>query len=215
MDKCIFCDSNERMTNEHIFPLWLQRHMGIKKQDLEIAHHYPSGPQVLRKHVYDKHVNGHVCETCNGGWMATLEEKVKPTLTKMLENQQITGLSNREVGDLALWVSKTALALHNASPYEKVVPLTHYQLVPRGKAPECYWCHIAHLKTFLKQPVWIQDQNWVNANRFIPNHALKEELKRTYRIVYGFGHFAARVAYFPLSLRLQPLESGVQVIYPQ
>ena len=104
MDQCIFCGSNDRMTNEHVFPLWLQRRMGIGKQVLKIV----SGPQD-REHVYNKHVNGHVCETCNNGWMATLEEKVKPTLTKMLENQKITGLSNREVGDLALWVSKTAL----------------------------------------------------------------------------------------------------------
>jgi hypothetical protein len=211
---CIFCGSSKKKTNEHIFPAWLQRHLGIAGDKLNITF-YSENPQMMRSLTYGKHLNGLVCEQCNGGWMSQLEAVTKPLLIELLDGQVAKVLTNEEVHTLGLWVFKTALTLHRASPYPLVIPDQHYQLAFERKAPAHCLISIARLKTSLAQPSWIQDQNWTGAQLHFSGDELKDKLKQTYRIVFGFGHFAARIVYFPLDLRLFPLEDGVQFIHPR
>lgn len=214
MKTCIFCGSSGKLSNEHIFPAWLQRHLSISGEKLDIVF-YSENPQTMRSLTYGRHLNGLVCEQCNGGWMSQLEAAAKPLLIELLESKVPKTLTDTEVHTLGLWIFKTALTLHSASPYEQVIPENHYQLAFERKAPAHCFINIAHLKTPLSWPSWIQDQNWIGAQQHFSGDELKDKLKQTYRIVFGFGHFAARLMYFPLDLKLFPLEDGVQFIHPR
>ncbi|MBI5930366.1 MAG: hypothetical protein HY862_13735 [Chloroflexi bacterium] len=214
MKNCIFCGSDGKLSNEHIFPAWLQAHLGIEKEKLEIAF-YSEDPQTVRSLVYGSHLNGHVCQNCNNGWMSQLELAASPLLKEMLEGRVSRILTDDEIHSLGLWIFKTALTLHNANPYPQVIPEHHYHLAFERKAPAHCWISIAHLKDPLVQPAWIQDQNWLGAQLHFSGDELREKLKQTYRIIFGFGYFAARIIYFPLNLRLFPLEEGVQFIHPR
>ncbi|MEZ4666557.1 MAG: hypothetical protein R3E39_01335 [Anaerolineae bacterium] len=214
MNNCIFCGSDKKLTKEHIFPAWLQRYLGVGKQELNIVF-YSETPQTMSTTVYGRHLNRNVCQKCNNEWMSQLESAVGPLLKDMLENRISRILTDKEIHSLGLWVFKTALVLHNANPYPHVIPEHHYQLAIERKAPAHCFISIAHLKNRLAQPSWIQDQNWIGAQFHFSGDELRENLKQTYRIVLGFGHFAARIIYFPLNLNLFPLEDGVQFIHPR
>lgn len=213
MKACIFCGSSNNLTKEHIFPAWLQNYLGVSGKDLDIIF-YSENPQTVRRLIYGSHLNSRVCQQCNGGWMAHLEAAAKPLLIELLEGKTKI-FTQDEVHTLGLWIFKTALTLHSANPYEQVIPKEHYRLAFEGKAPAHFFINIAHLKTPLSQPSWIQDQNWMGAQQHFSGDELKNKLKQTYRIAFGFGHFAARIAYFPLEPRLFPLEDGVQFIHPR
>ncbi|MGA9210484.1 MAG: hypothetical protein WB347_22005 [Terriglobales bacterium] len=53
---------------------------------------------------------GCVCETCNGGWMSTLEGSVKHSVGSMMLDVSIT-LSLDEQKTIAVWAMKTAMVL--------------------------------------------------------------------------------------------------------
>lgn len=214
MKCCIFCGSSDKLTKEHIFPAWLQRYLGVGKRELNIVF-YSENPEIVRNFVYGSHLNGHVCYRCNNGWMSQLESNIGPLLKDMIEDRISRVLTDVEIHLLGLWIFKTALTLHNANPYPHVIPERHYRLAYKRKAPTHCWISIARLRDRLTQPSWIQDQNWLGAELHLSGDELKEQLKQTYRIVFGFGHFAARIIYFPIGLNLFPLEEGVQFIHPR
>jgi hypothetical protein len=214
MTSCIFCGSSEKLTKEHIFPAWLQRYLGIGTQELNIVF-YSENPQTMHSTVYGRHLNRNVCRKCNNEWMSQLESAVGPLLKDMLEDRISRILTDDEIHFIGLWIFKTALTLHNANPYPQVIPERHYRLAFERKAPAHCLISIARLKDRLAQPSWIQDQNWIGGHLHFSGDDLREKLKQTYRIVFGFGHFAARIIYFPLNLGLFPLEDGVQFVHPR
>src|SRR5260221_3187531 len=212
MSICIFCGKNRKRNREHIFPVWLQTDLGISGEELRIF--TGSQPELKRKLNFGSHLAGHVCEECNSGWMSTLETSARPIIETLLEDNNRRALSHTETSTLAMWIWKTVLTLHSASVDEKIIPSYHYELAFNQKIPGCFMIHIAHLENRLDTPSWIQNRNWLEAERHLSGDALINALRLTYRITIGFGHLAARVIYFPLKLPLFPLEEGVISIYP-
>lgn len=210
---CIFCQQEKRMSNEHIFPRWLQRYLGIQRKTLYIFS--SDSEQYQRKLVYDKHLNGRVCRDCNNGWMSSIEGKVKPMLISMLDHKSSIHTTAVQSTTLAWWVYKTALTLHSASPYPDVIPHRHYELALQQRAPANLMIAIAHCSNRIAQPIWIQNQNWLGISRFVTSSDLPRELEKTYRITFGFGNFVGRVHYFPLKYELFEYENNaIRYIHP-
>jgi hypothetical protein len=75
-----------------------------------------------------------ICEACNGGWMAQLEDAAKPYLTPLIQGR---GRHLHETGQtlVAAWAAKTALAVHLTTP-EKGAPVEHYrEMTATHRAP--------------------------------------------------------------------------------
>lgn len=210
MKRCIFCGEVRKRSNEHVFPKWLQAQLGIENVPMQLVR----GSDKRNPYGYKSHVAGSVCEGCNNGWMSELEQLARPRLTDMFTDQGIAALCDTEVHILSLWIFKTSLTLHSAGIFTQLIPDEHYRLAHDRKAPAHCRISIARLDPYLEQPGWIQSQNWLGIERHWSGKELQEQLKRTYRVVFGFGHFAARVTYFPLSVPLFPLEDGVQFLHP-
>lgn len=210
---CIFCRQQKKMTNEHIFPQWLQEHLGVQQEVLYIYSSDSEEPK--RTLIYDKYLNGRVCKNCNTGWMSNIEHSVKPILISMLDCVAPIYISTDQSMILAWWVYKTALTLHSASPYDSVIPQQHYELALQQIAPAGFMIAIAYCANKTEKPAWIQNQNWAGLSRFIQPNELESQVKNTYRITFGFGNFVARIHYFPLRYRLFEFEQGaVQYIHP-
>lgn len=210
---CIFCQQQRKLTNEHIFPDWLQKHLGVQGEILYIYSTDSEEPK--RKLIYGSHLNGKVCGSCNGGWMNDIEKAVRPIIVSMLDCVSSIRITADQSMTLAWWVYKTSLTLHSASPYGSVIPQRHYELALQQIAPANFMIAIAYCADKIEKPAWIQNQNWTGLSRFIQPTELESQVKNTYRITFGFGNFVARVHYFPLRYRLFEFEQGaVQYIHP-
>lgn len=213
-DVCIFCQQQKKMSNEHIFPQWLQKHLGVQKDVLYISRANSEQPQ--RTLVYGRHLNGKVCTECNSGWMSKIEGSVKPLLISMLDCVSPIHITADQSMILAWWVYKTALTLHSASPYGSVIPQRHYELALQQRAPADFMIAIAYRANTIQQLSWIQSQNWSGIDRIIPDrHDLRTQIEKTYRVTFGFRNFAARVHYFPLDYNLCEYDpQAIMYIHP-
>lgn len=79
----------------------------------------------------------HVCRRCNGGWMATLEDRVKPALLAMSAGEGLViGPAGQRV--LAQWLLKNAIARELATPSgspSRVSTQDQRELVAAGVIP--------------------------------------------------------------------------------
>jgi hypothetical protein len=57
-----------------------------------------------------------VCKPCNEGWMARLENQVRPFLTPMIRDGAETVLSREQQFSLARWMLKTAMVFEFTNP---------------------------------------------------------------------------------------------------
>jgi len=214
MGTCIFCGTTGKMTKEHIFPKWLQLHLGVKKDPLEISF-YSEKPETVRTLTYNTHVNRNVCAECNNGWMSRLETEAKPILLSLIDNNISHKFSDEQVHTLGLWIFKTVLTLHDVNPHPKRIPSRHYELAYKRTAPANFFITLARLKEQQKHPSWIQDVNWVGLPQsYYQNNETNEKIKTSYRVVIGFGHFAASIIYLPLDVKWFRYEDGIQFIHP-
>src|ERR1700761_149404 len=70
---------------------------------------------------------------CNNGWMASLEDRVKPSLSKMLVGQAVRLRSNAQ-RDLARWCVKTVMVMEHFNPKDPLIPTAHYRDLYRARA---------------------------------------------------------------------------------
>jgi hypothetical protein len=86
-----------------------------------------------------------ICSSCNGGWMAALERRVKPALLRMKDGE---GLVIGPDGQLALahWLLRNAvvreLATPRRSPFRVSTPI-HRRQIAAGAAPDGWRVAIA------------------------------------------------------------------------
>src|SRR5687767_3934833 len=140
---CVFCGGSlADRTREHIVPKWLAAELGLSK-DFILPTHFSKSGEVLsdRVHSIDQHVCGGVCGTCNHGWMSALETANQKLIKRLIHGELDTlDLSAAEAGNLAVWATKTAFALHAASNYRRIVPDTHYRLIAEKQiVPPLVW----------------------------------------------------------------------------
>ena len=122
--RCIFC-RGKPVTKEHVFGSWLSplfpRPLGKRMymdmttpiEDTRIRHPrlYP-----LRLDLQVKKV----CKSCNGGWMASLEDSVRDIIPA-IHNGTKHSITPKEQAVLASWASKTAVVIQYMDP-NPIVP---------------------------------------------------------------------------------------------
>jgi len=201
--KCVFCGDSlrgQRKSREHIFPKWLQAHLGLSEEQL---HHtlYTKRGEIdhVRSLPFLSHVSGLVCEQCNTGWMSELEGQAKPLLIPLLDGICKGRIRRDDCQIIAQWLFKTALTLHSASQREKkLVPAEHYTMfyekrtIPKGTV-----ISIAHFKG-QDGLFWIEQGSWRGRPEGGSIERLNEYFKQTYRITLRVGYLAWRVRYWPI-----------------
>ncbi len=203
--RCPFCDglSAGHRTKEDVVPQWVIREFGLDKDHI-LATHFSETGDVLSDRLYgaSQIVLGRVCADCNSGWMSNLETRNKIVITKLARSRlDILDLNDVEAMNLALWAFKTALALHAASNYRRLVPKDHYQHL----ATQCFG---------LPAHVFVAGKNWPLANGFrwvqSPSwwiHQQERELTSdetkllracAYKICFQLCHLLLLVAFNPI-----------------
>lgn len=219
---CVFCQKTVPRAKEHIFATWLQESLEITGTELAI-HQIDIRTGKIQKSSnsfpYQGHVYGKVCSECNGGWMSKLEKTVKQILPDLIhDSQKLTAISRVDADMLARWIYKTALMLNAASfveHYKGVIPATHFQAIFEGRFPPNSRVSIARSVTKYLLPTWIQSAGWIGPPEIVRNEVFIKQIKQTYRITIGIGHFAARVYHFPLTYKLFDLDqNSIHHIHP-
>lgn len=121
MSDCVFCFTHltgENRSKEHVIPRWLQAERGISAEVLSAGFSNSGAVQITRAMLLDKFLAGHVCQSCNNGWMSQLETQAQTPLLNLLAQhvQSATPLSPDEKLILAKWAIKTAIACNSVIP---------------------------------------------------------------------------------------------------
>jgi hypothetical protein len=109
--ECLACGpTSSPMTKEHVFADWLLEE--LKSPTINFyRRHGDGGTEPYRKTINLQSFQlRQVCKSCNNGWMASLEGRVKPTMVALMKGErQLSSLQDSEKWDLARWVAKTAI----------------------------------------------------------------------------------------------------------
>jgi hypothetical protein len=138
--QCVFCrgDLQGVASEEHIFPQWLLKHLGIPRTDQVFQGTGASATLDAdekdgRVHGAWRFVEGRVCARCNNGWLSELEEEVRPGLEALLAGAgKIVALTPPQRRLLSRWAAKTAFLVSNVSPFQRPVPPGHLWALNAG-----------------------------------------------------------------------------------
>jgi hypothetical protein len=209
---CLFCGNSLRPKGivqnaksvEHVFPDWLQRHLGITGEIVTPMRVRTSDKQTidLRQHVMGAFKAGPVCHGCNHGWMAALEEEAKPILVRVIDDpKQLEGLTEREKFVVARWTLKTAAVLNRSSTYGnpndrtgRPVPDEHLRLLEAGGLPDDVLIAGAGYRStkavdFLRYALWTSPSNSIPLD---PAHR-----DTSYKIALSLRDLVLMVAFYP------------------
>jgi hypothetical protein len=153
--RCVFCRSPGPLTKEHAIARWI----GDVLEDMEPglarlrwSAHYTAGGLVERDRQHPvgeaSVVVRAVCEHCNGGWMSSLEGRVKPWMGRMIRGEPVVLDVNQQV-ELAAWASKTVMALEFHEP-TTVIARSEDRDVVRidGRPPHHHVVRVAYRKQY-------------------------------------------------------------------
>jgi hypothetical protein len=135
---CVFCQKKGPLSDEHIFPKWLQPHladpegedgthrrMSFRSGDAEVYEHsYRGQPATV--------VVKSVCKGCNNGWMASLEGAAKPYLLSMIRGNTRAYYEHGQAL-IATWFVKTALVA--GSKFKPSLPADFYSALIEDRRP--------------------------------------------------------------------------------
>jgi len=111
---CPFC-SRPPDTAEHVDPQWISRHY-LERDEKPGTFTMTFGDLYSPRTVPILNQTIRVCGSCNGGWMATLEARVKPALLRMKKDGEglIIGPDGQRA--LAHWLLKNAVVRELVTP---------------------------------------------------------------------------------------------------
>ncbi|MFI4957364.1 MAG: hypothetical protein ACHQAX_09190 [Gammaproteobacteria bacterium] len=115
---CIYCQ-NTSLTKEHFWPKWLHDHIPDPPSNSRSYSIFESGIEIDKGerpgHLKNKIIRK-VCQSCNNGWMSTIESSVIPILKKMLNGSCV--LNENQILNLAQWIFlKVTTAEHDREDY--------------------------------------------------------------------------------------------------
>lgn len=131
-NRCVFC-GGQPTTKEHVYAKWLRKVVAGDRFITVVE--TKASKKVRRPQVgFDLTVNA-VCQTCNNGWMAVLENTVRPVLIRMIRGEPCA-LDVRQQRSVATWVHKTVLTMYQQAPASGIpVPRAHYLVMYRDRSP--------------------------------------------------------------------------------
>lgn len=129
---CIFCGSTGKLSGEHIFPDWLSKMF----DDRIVGINEVRGDNLARdwtKSIFQDKLKK-ICETCNSGWMSTLERSAKDLLVALIFTHGQLTLDEKDQHLLSLWAQKTLLVVSEATGGEFSIPKEFYHGIYHQKA---------------------------------------------------------------------------------
>lgn len=141
MRTCLFC-GGAGSSREHIIAQWIGRALdlppvpGVDFVYLHRSENPEAGIPVREKQAErPAYFTRAFCRGCNGGWMARLEQRVRPVLEPLLLGRHRT-LSNDDQRLLAMWAMKTILAFQSVEePITTWARVEDYRTLYRSQAP--------------------------------------------------------------------------------
>lgn len=124
-------------TNEHVYPAWLIRHLGLKGA-IRPVHFDPLGRRITERGPISlqKHLNGQVCGACNGGWMSAPEGRFK----LLYEGPRAAAITADARRTIARWFAKTSVVINTSQPYRLMWPAgARHQAARRVPADVRVW----------------------------------------------------------------------------
>jgi len=113
MTACLFCGSEGKLSREHVAPQWIGK-LFPELSDVEYERVFQAAGEPIETHRrpgvgLDQTVKN-FCVVCNNGWMAQLEDEVKPILGPLIQDEPgpLDALAQERI---AVWAAKTILAI--------------------------------------------------------------------------------------------------------
>lgn len=129
---CLFCEAYGPgvLTNEHVNPQWLLRHLELPDDDQLFQGIASSATGELveppRIHSSFSFVQGRVCDGCNSGWLSRLETAAQLLLMPLMDGDRpIPSLSVPEAAVVGKWAVKTAYLHTWTGPLKQPVQIGH------------------------------------------------------------------------------------------
>lgn len=206
-DACLFCGAELAVVGrarEHVLPRWLLRHYAIEKTTVEPSwtNARDGSLRDQRAHPLKAMVLGHVCPTCNNGWMSELEVAARPTLLALaggrLAVSELTPL-HRTV--LARWALKTAVALNRSSNFHRLATTEQAAATRTDRLPDGVIV-IAHVLPERDQRDvfwWLQHQGIAQILNARPSDDLGALQQGAWRCFLGFERLGLLVAHARLN----------------
>ena len=218
---CIFCGNilGGNRAKEHVVPRWLLQCLGVEKEIVIPAVARTEDWEIVdrRRHTADALLEGHVCKTCNNGWMASREGAAKPILVPLIDGKRsIFGFSNDERLVLARWAAKTAYALNSSSSLDDKVSPSHLRelqasakSLPPGVAVfiQQHGLEDKHTRHFS----WIQRNDWRYLSLVPPGDDEHRMGDGGYKVGLQFGRLILLVVYWPHPGRRFVVGAGMHV----
>lgn len=163
--RCVFCGSGG-LTKEHVLPRWLRKRLGRSDdgwtQDfVRYNEPYRLGEPVVEQR--SKHGDvltltaRKVCgATCNNGWMNGLENRARPVLVRMLDDDRCS-FSVGDVRVISTWAAKTAVMLDQTDPKLVSVPAGHRRwIMEHDEPPPMTRVWISRCDRWARAEVWMR-----------------------------------------------------------
>ncbi|HET6999210.1 MAG TPA: hypothetical protein VFI03_11525 [Solirubrobacterales bacterium] len=114
--RCVFCGYKGKMTAEHVFPLWTRETVlpDVRGDSGYIFRGASGRFEVVPGMPVASLEVKRVCASCNNGWLASLESRAKPLLTRPIQGDPTT-LHFMDVHTIATWAYKTCIMADLAS----------------------------------------------------------------------------------------------------
>ena len=128
---CIFCGSSGKLSGEHIFPDWLSKMF----DDQIVGINEVRGDNLARdwvKSIFQDKLKK-VCETCNSGWMSTIENDAKNLLVPLIFTHNQLTLNKKDQRLLSFWAQKTLLVVSETTGGEFRIPKEFYSDINQAK----------------------------------------------------------------------------------
>lgn len=193
--RCLFCKKKEKLTNEHIIPLWLLTELDLVEKEMIGIHSSWFGlVKSQRKHKFSHLLNGLICEKCNTGWMSDLENAVRPILTPIMNSIDTNHayqmlINNHEL--IAKWVFKTAMVLNYGTNYRKLIPSNHFYSLYKSEIPKGIYINLG-IANKIQDNIWQQTQTLM-----VIGETQRINKRMHYKITFQFKHLLLRICYFP------------------
>jgi hypothetical protein len=131
---CIFCGGTPT-TKEHVFPRWLNRYLSSQRQQLEQTRYGEGEFDITRPSVGLDFTVRKVCDSCNSGWMSSLESETIGILNPLISGLDLQLLSLKIQRQIALWGVKTAMVLDHTQvapvlPSAQLARLRSHRVIP-------------------------------------------------------------------------------------
>ena len=212
---CWFClTTTNPSSNEHVFPRWLQKALGLEKQTIEpvrILSDLVTTGSKRPIHTLSSLTLGNICQSCNNGWMSRLEASAPSVL---LDNQR-GAMTTEQAKVFSRWMTKPAICLNISMPYRLLFDESSRHALA-DNMPNLTYVFIYRARKNTHEINWMQSTLclWLTEDEY--TDIVNEAAPLTYVGHINLGKISALVVKIPSSLSGYQLEvmSDAALVWP-